>query len=266
MTGYWTSRNRKLAFILMVCVAAFPLTVAIAWLRVVVDGNAPSRVVGTVAHGGIEHAHAVPPWGPGYVTYSVLGSAVGRQYVDGRVRDTLLASFSGRSRAEGGRRFVMGETGWPSGGRFRAAPLAPERHGGGRVHAGPDQERRGGYPGDLALEQVRVRAGVRRAGRDGRPPHPVRERGRLPAGGRCPGPSARAPHREGHHRAGVRAAAVGDAIKPPARRVVEPPHSQTDLGSARRALPHRLRGGGVMVRKAPSMTALARACARRWCG
>ncbi len=119
MTGYWTSRNRKLAFILMVCVAAFPLTVAIAWLRVVVDGNAPSRVVGTVAHGGIEHAHAVPPWGPGYVTYSVLGSAVGRQYVDGRVRDTLLASFSGRSRAEGGRRFVMGETGWPSGGRFR---------------------------------------------------------------------------------------------------------------------------------------------------
>jgi penicillin-insensitive murein endopeptidase len=57
--------------------------------------------------------------GLGYVTYSFLGSAAGRQYVDGRVRDALLATFSARSRAEGGRRFVMGETGWPSGGRFR---------------------------------------------------------------------------------------------------------------------------------------------------
>jgi penicillin-insensitive murein endopeptidase len=84
-----------------------------------VDGNTPSKVFGTVAHGRIEHAHVIPPWGPGFVTYSFLGSAVGRQYVDGRVRDTLVATFAARSRAEGGRTFVMGETGWPWGGRFR---------------------------------------------------------------------------------------------------------------------------------------------------
>lgn len=104
---------------LVAALGAFSLTVAIAWVRVLVDGTTPSKVVGTVARGHIEHAHVLPPWGPGYVAYSLLGAALGRQYVDGRVRDALLASFAARSRAEGQRRFVTGETGWPGGGRFR---------------------------------------------------------------------------------------------------------------------------------------------------
>jgi penicillin-insensitive murein endopeptidase len=112
--------SRKVAGILaMVALAAFPVTLGVAWLRVLVDGNTPSKVFGTVAHGRIEHAHVIPPWGPGFMTYSFLGSAVGRQYVDGRVRDALVAAFAARSRAEGGRTFVVGETGWPSGGTFR---------------------------------------------------------------------------------------------------------------------------------------------------
>ena len=102
-----------------IALAAFPTTIGIAWARVLVDGNTPSKVIGTVAHGRIERAHVIPPWGPGYVTYSFFGSAIGRQYVDGRVREALLATFATRSRTEGGRRFVMGETGWPWGGRFR---------------------------------------------------------------------------------------------------------------------------------------------------
>lgn len=111
-------RRLRLAAIVIIF-AAYPSTVAVAWLRVLVDGTTPSNVVGTVAHGHIEHAHVIPPWGPGYVAYSFLGSALGRQYVDGRVRDALLATFVERSRAEGQQRFVMGETGWPGGGRFR---------------------------------------------------------------------------------------------------------------------------------------------------
>lgn len=111
---------RRLAILVAgIAVVATTMTLAVAWMRVLMDGNTPSRVTGTVAHGSIEHAHVIPPWGPGYVTYSFIGSAAGRQYVDGRVRDTLLATFAARSRAEGGRRFVMGETGWPQGGRFR---------------------------------------------------------------------------------------------------------------------------------------------------
>jgi len=114
------TKVRRLGIVVVaIAVAAFPMTLGIAWLRVAVDGSTPSKVIGTVAHGRIDHAHAIPPWGPGYVTYSFIGSALGRQYVDGRVRDTLLAAVSIRSNAEDGRRFVMGETGWPWGGRFR---------------------------------------------------------------------------------------------------------------------------------------------------
>lgn len=82
-----------------IVVAAFPMTLGIAWFRVAVDGNTPSKVIGTVAHGRIDHAHVIPPWGPGYVTYSFLGSALGRQYVDDRVRDALLATFSIRAKS-----------------------------------------------------------------------------------------------------------------------------------------------------------------------
>jgi penicillin-insensitive murein endopeptidase len=148
--------KRRGVVVVATALAAYPMSIGIAWLRVAVDGNTPSKVMGTVARGHIEHAHVIPPCS-GYVTYSFIGSAAGRQYVDGRVRDALTETFSVRSKAEGGRRFVMGETG--------------------------DQDGRGRDPPDLALEQVRVRAAVRRAGRDGRSSHPVRERHRLPAGG-----------------------------------------------------------------------------------
>ncbi|GAO01208.1 penicillin-insensitive murein endopeptidase [Anaeromyxobacter sp. PSR-1] len=103
----------------VLAVTAFPAALAWAWLRVLADGDTPSRAIGTIARGSVEHAHVIPPWGPGYVTYSFLGSALGRQYVHGRVRDVLLATFATRSRSEGGRTFVVGETGWPRGGRFR---------------------------------------------------------------------------------------------------------------------------------------------------
>lgn len=93
--------------------------VGLAWMRVLVDGKETSRIHGTVAAGSVENGHAIPPWGPGFRTYSFLGSALGRQYVDGRVRDTLMAAFAARARAESGRVFVIGETGWPSGGRIR---------------------------------------------------------------------------------------------------------------------------------------------------
>jgi penicillin-insensitive murein DD-endopeptidase len=111
--------RRRLVASAAVLLAVFPATVGIAWLRVLLDGATPSKIVGSVSRGHIEHAHVIPPWGAGYVTYSFLGAAAGRQYVDGRVRDALLAAFAARSAAEHGRRFVMGETGWPGGGRFR---------------------------------------------------------------------------------------------------------------------------------------------------
>jgi penicillin-insensitive murein endopeptidase len=114
-TTFWARAPRALGIV----IALLALVPVVAWLRVMVDGGAPSVVHGNVAHGSIEHAHVIPPRGDGYVTYSWLGAALGRQYVDGRVRDVLLATFAARAATEPGRQFVVGETGWPKGGSFR---------------------------------------------------------------------------------------------------------------------------------------------------
>jgi len=75
--------------------------------------------VGTPANGRLEGGVCLPASGPGFVTYSTVGRALGRQYVHSAVRDTLLDAFAARAGAEPGRVFVMGETGWRHGGRFR---------------------------------------------------------------------------------------------------------------------------------------------------
>ncbi len=100
------------------------LLAALLWLaalvtahaRVGYDGPLLSRSVGTPAQGRLENGHPLPPSGHGYVTYSYLGSALGRQYVHGAVRDLLVEAFAARAKDRPDRRFVVGETGWPHGG------------------------------------------------------------------------------------------------------------------------------------------------------
>ncbi|MBS2030384.1 MAG: penicillin-insensitive murein endopeptidase [Deltaproteobacteria bacterium] len=92
---------------------------SVAWLRVALDDHADSKIFGTSASGHIEHAHPISPSGEGFQTYSILGSSLGRQYVDLRVRDSHVAAFAARHAADPSSLFVVGETGWQHGGRFR---------------------------------------------------------------------------------------------------------------------------------------------------
>jgi penicillin-insensitive murein DD-endopeptidase len=78
-----------------------------------------SRSVGRPSNGRLENGVSMPDSGRGYVTYSTLGHTLGRQYVHSDVRDTLIAAFAARAAAEPNRIFVLGETGWKEGGRFR---------------------------------------------------------------------------------------------------------------------------------------------------
>jgi penicillin-insensitive murein endopeptidase len=112
-------RARGATFLVAGLVVAWGAAVGVAWLRVAVEGGDPSRSSGTVAQGRLEHGRPMRPWGPGYVTYSFLGAALGRQYVHGAVRDALEASFAAVASHEPRRAFVVGETGWPAGGQFR---------------------------------------------------------------------------------------------------------------------------------------------------
>ena len=97
----------------------FSITVAFAWLRVALEPSVPSVSRGTVSNGSLEHGRPIPPWGPGFTTYSFIGAALGRQYVHDRVRDALIAAFASRAAAEPERVFLTGESGWPHGGRLR---------------------------------------------------------------------------------------------------------------------------------------------------
>lgn len=91
---------------------------AIAWMRVATDDDVPSQSRGTVGHGQLLHGHALPPWGRGYRTASMVIAALGRQYLHGDVRDSLVAAFAARASADPGRVHVVGETALRRGGRF----------------------------------------------------------------------------------------------------------------------------------------------------
>jgi penicillin-insensitive murein endopeptidase len=89
----------------------------IPWLRVLLDDRAPSRSIGRLSDGRLEHGHVLPPWGEGFRAYSLIGSAVGRQYAHGAVRDTLIAALGERARTAG-RVHIVGEIATRKGGRF----------------------------------------------------------------------------------------------------------------------------------------------------
>lgn len=110
----------SLAALTTLFVATVVAPPAVAWLRVAVDSDRPSRSRGTPSAGSLIDGHVMPPSGPGYVTYSYLGAALGRQYVHGAVRDTLLAAFAATATApdSDGRSFQVAETGHRRGGAF----------------------------------------------------------------------------------------------------------------------------------------------------
>jgi penicillin-insensitive murein endopeptidase len=102
--------------IVVVALVAVALVV-VPWLRVALDDHAPSRSLGRLGAGRLEHGHVFAPWGAGYVTYSFVGASLGTQYANGAVRDALLETFAARARA-GAARYALGETAARKGGAF----------------------------------------------------------------------------------------------------------------------------------------------------
>ena len=92
--------------------------VAIPWLRVMLDDDAPSTSTGRLSAGRLVHGHVMPPWGRGHITYSFMGAALGRQYMHGAVLATLADAFAARAEAVPGQRHVLGETAVRGGGAF----------------------------------------------------------------------------------------------------------------------------------------------------
>lgn len=95
-------------------VAVIALLVAVS-----APASAKSTCYGTPGKGRIEGAVQLPASGPNYSAYSSLGVTLGRTYVHEKVRDIVVAAYSGLASAAPGKVFVYGEVGWKSGGRLR---------------------------------------------------------------------------------------------------------------------------------------------------
>lgn len=81
------------------------------------DGE--SNCFGTPAHGRLVAGVRLPRRGDNFRMYSDLGWLLGRTYVHGAVSSVVLAAFRDLAQSDPTLRFVIGETGWSSGGRFR---------------------------------------------------------------------------------------------------------------------------------------------------
>jgi penicillin-insensitive murein endopeptidase len=106
------------------------LSSAILWGNSVaraIESTVPSRSVGTPATGRLEHCKRLPTAGPNFRAYSRLGALLGRNSVHSTVRAVVLDAYTQLAESDPTKRFVYGETGWPSGGRFR--PHRTHRNG-----------------------------------------------------------------------------------------------------------------------------------------
>lgn len=74
---------------------------------------------GTTQKGSLENGVQLPTEGRNFQAYSWLGCQMGRTYVHGKVRDVIVAAYKSLEKTTPEKRYVYGETGWASGGRFR---------------------------------------------------------------------------------------------------------------------------------------------------
>jgi penicillin-insensitive murein endopeptidase len=82
-------------------------------------GAPPSRCIGTVANGKLEHGVKMPPGGANFSSYSALATAVGRTYVHHEVAAIVGDAYAALANKTPDVQYVYGESGWASGGRFR---------------------------------------------------------------------------------------------------------------------------------------------------
>ncbi|MEO6277523.1 penicillin-insensitive murein endopeptidase [Roseateles sp.] len=80
---------------------------------------ATSQCFGTTSSGRIEASVALPANGPNFSPYSGLGVSLGRTHVHAKVAEIVAAAYAELAKQAPDVHYVYGETGWPSGGRFR---------------------------------------------------------------------------------------------------------------------------------------------------
>ena len=93
---------------------------ALALLAVAATAQAAgSQCFGTTSNGRIEGSVALPTSGTNFSPYSRLAVSAGRTHVHAKVAEIVTAAYAQLAQRAPEVRYVYGETGWPSGGRFK---------------------------------------------------------------------------------------------------------------------------------------------------
>ena len=80
---------------------------------------AASQCFGKVGNGRLEHGVKLPLRGANFSAYSVLAAGAGRTYLHAAAARTVVDAYARLASASPASRFVYGETGLASGGRFK---------------------------------------------------------------------------------------------------------------------------------------------------
>lgn len=74
---------------------------------------------GKVSNGKLENGMQLPAQGENFEAYSWIGVKLGRTNVHSKVAQIVIAAYGQLNQSAPGKKFMYGETGWVSGGRFR---------------------------------------------------------------------------------------------------------------------------------------------------
>ena len=111
-------RGRRIVLMALLVLAAAALQCGNDVARAL-ENDRPSKSLGTVSNGSLENGKRLPTSGANFVAYSRLGALLGRNSVNSSVRDAVLDAYDALASSAPEWTFTYGETGWPSGGRFR---------------------------------------------------------------------------------------------------------------------------------------------------
>ncbi len=119
VAAWLLAKGRRSRAVLLTLAVLLLLPHALAWSWPLVGSlRGPSISRGSTGNGSLSGSRAFAPHGRGHVTFSWISSALGRQHAHSRVVEAVTEGLLEASRLEG-RRFILGETGWPGGGDFR---------------------------------------------------------------------------------------------------------------------------------------------------
>lgn len=84
-----------------------------------INASEQSHCFGTTEKGRLENGWQLPSSGSNFSAYSLVGTALGRNYVHSSVYKTILDAYASLKVSAPEKQYVYGETGWDTGGRFR---------------------------------------------------------------------------------------------------------------------------------------------------